>query len=63
MEVIAQDLFVPPLPLMTLKQFLQCENQLEVNINMRKQFEHVESEVRRVNSLLEILYHKLSLMK
>jgi len=38
MEVIAQDLFVPSLPLMTLKQFLQCENQLEVNINMRKQF-------------------------
>ena len=36
-EAVAQDLLLP-LPLMTLKQFLQCENQLEVNINMRKQF-------------------------
>ena len=36
-EVVAQDLLFP-LPLMTLKQFLQCENQLEMNINMRKQF-------------------------
>ncbi|XP_018367744.1 PREDICTED: uncharacterized protein LOC108764159 isoform X2 [Trachymyrmex cornetzi] len=39
-EVVAQDL-LPPLPLMTLKQFLQCENQLEVNTNMRKQFEYM----------------------
>ena len=36
-EAVAQDLLLP-LPLMTLKQFLQCENQLEVNTNMRKQF-------------------------
>ena len=36
-EAVAQDLLLP-LPLMTLEQFLQCENQLEVNTNMRKQF-------------------------
>lgn len=36
-EVVAEDL-LPPLPLMTLQQFLQCENQLKVDIYMRKQF-------------------------
>ena len=41
-EIVAQDL-LPPLPLITLKQFLQCENQLKVNTNMRKQFVSVYS--------------------
>lgn len=36
-EVVAEDL-LPPLPLMTLQQFLQCENQLKVDTYMRKQF-------------------------
>lgn len=34
---VAEDL-LPPLPLTTLKQFLQCENQLKVDTEMRKQF-------------------------
>jgi len=36
-EIIAEDL-LPPLPVMTLQQFFQCENQLKVDINMKKQF-------------------------
>jgi len=36
-DEIAEDL-LPSLPLMTLQQFFQCENQLKVDINMRKQF-------------------------
>ncbi|KYM86248.1 hypothetical protein ALC53_04215 [Atta colombica] len=41
-EIVAQDL-LPPLPLITLKQFLQCENQLKVNTDMRKQFVSIYS--------------------
>ena len=36
-EVIAEVL-LPPLLLMTLQQFFQCENQLKMDTDMRKQF-------------------------
>ncbi|XP_011707617.1 PREDICTED: uncharacterized protein LOC105462610 isoform X2 [Wasmannia auropunctata] len=39
-EIVAEDL-LPPLPLMTLQQFYQCENQLKIDTDMRKQFEHM----------------------
>ncbi|XP_039304820.1 uncharacterized protein LOC105206706 [Solenopsis invicta] len=39
-EVVGQDL-LPSFLLMTLQQFFECDNQLKVDANMRKQFEHM----------------------
>ncbi|XP_039303944.1 uncharacterized protein LOC113004470 isoform X2 [Solenopsis invicta] len=39
-EVVGQEL-LPSFPLMTLQQFFECDNQLKVDANMRKQFEHM----------------------
>ncbi|XP_039315409.1 uncharacterized protein LOC120359977 isoform X2 [Solenopsis invicta] len=36
-EVVGQEL-LPSFPLMTLQQFFECDNQLKVDANMRKQF-------------------------
>ncbi|XP_039301658.1 uncharacterized protein LOC113004723 isoform X3 [Solenopsis invicta] len=39
-EVVGQEL-LPSFPLMALQQFFECDNQLKVDANMRKQFEHM----------------------